>query len=319
MAESVVAKPELAPDQRDGTPGEAGADAARPGHAPSHSARGFRVIEAPSPGIRRVLSTFWRSRAALGYFFISYMRKRYGRTFLGYFWLVIPVIVPLLLSSLVFGGILGVKVQGGIPYFLYFLVASNAWTLFAGTAYFATRSLEITRSDLRKLYVPRMVPWVASITLPLLQFAVYMVILAGTLVYYVITRNEFYLVLEPATLLAPVGMAMLLFLGLLCGLWFAPLAPRARDVRRSAGYFLGMWYFLTPVIYPIEQIPSDWRWLAELNPVTAPVEIFKIALINVGDVTTTGLISYAVAVVVIGAGGLRHFVVKERRDIAWYY
>ena len=42
-------------------------------------------------------------------------------------------------------------------------------------------------------------------------------------------------------------------------------------LNRHAGYVLGMWYFITPVIYPIEKIPSSYRFLAELNPVTAPI------------------------------------------------
>ena len=55
------------------------------------------------------------------------------------------------------------------------------------------------------------------------------------------------------------------------------LAPRAaaRDVRRLAGTVLGVWYFLTPVVYPIGEIPAGWRFLASLNPITAPIELFK--------------------------------------------
>ena len=40
----------------------------------------------------------------------------------------------------------------------------------------------------------------------------------------------------------------------------------------------------------------------------------KSGLLNVGDVTTLGLVSYFVALVVVGAVGLRIFLPKERRD-----
>ena len=65
--------------------------------------------------------------------------------------------IPLFLGALVFGGILGVGVPG-IPYLLYFAVTLGVWVVFSQTAYLQTRSLEITRSEVRRLYVPRLIP-----------------------------------------------------------------------------------------------------------------------------------------------------------------
>jgi lipopolysaccharide transport system permease protein len=101
-------------------------------------------------------------------------------------------------------------------------------------------------------------------------------------------------------------------------LWFSPLAPRARDVRRLAGTVLGVWYFLTPVVYPIDEIPEGWRFLASLNPITAPVEMFKNGLIGIGDVTSLGIAAYFGCLVVATVVGLRIFLPLERRDSAHY-
>jgi lipopolysaccharide transport system permease protein len=111
---------------------------------------------------------------------------------------------------------------------------------------------------------------------------------------------------------------MLVVFAWACALWFSPLAPRARDVRRLAAYVIGFWYFLTPVMYPLGEIPSSYRFLASLNPVTAPIEMVKNGLLDVGEVTTLGLISYFVALTVAGGVGLRIFLPKERRDMAFY-
>jgi ABC-type polysaccharide/polyol phosphate export permease len=277
----------------------------------------LRVVEPPAPGLRRYIAELWRQRAAFGYFIHRFIQKRISRTFFGYLWIVLPVLLPLLMGALVFGGILGVSVPG-VPYFLYFIVALSAWTLFALTAYWATRSLEIMRSEVRRLYTPRLIPLIASMTLPVITLLVYVAILACATLFYLLERGEFYLDIRPATLLVPVAIAMVIVFALAAGLWFSPLAPRARDVRRLAGYVLGVWYFLTPVMYPIEEIPSGWRFLASLNPITAPIEMYKQGLIGVGEVTELGIAVYFGALIVVTVVGLRIFLPKERRDSVHY-
>jgi lipopolysaccharide transport system permease protein len=277
----------------------------------------LRVIEPPAPGLGRYLADVWRQRAAFGYFVTRFVQKRISRTFLGYLWLFLPVVLPLFMGALVFGGILDVQTPG-VPYFLYFIVASSAWTVFSMTAYWATRSLEITRSEIRRLYVPRLIPLIAAATIPLLTLIIYVVILAGATGVYYLKRGEFYLELSAATLLVPAAIVMLVTFAFACGLWFSPLAPRARDVRRLAGTVLGVWYFLTPVVYPIDEIPEGWRFLASLNPITAPVEMFKNGLIGIGDVTSLGIAAYFGCLVVATVVGLRIFLPLERRDSAHY-
>ena len=42
--------------------------------------------------------------------------------------------------------------------------------------------------------------------------------------------------------------------------------------------------FATPVIYPLSRVPEKWRWLAVLNPMTAPVETIKYMFLGQGVV-----------------------------------
>jgi lipopolysaccharide transport system permease protein len=79
-----------------------------------------------------------------------------------------------------------------------------------------------------------------------------------------------------------------------------------------------VWYFLTPVIYPIDEIPAGWQFLASLNPITAPLELFKQGLIGVGEVTSLGVAAYFSSLIVVTVVGLRIFLPKERRDSAHY-
>jgi lipopolysaccharide transport system permease protein len=285
--------------------------------APHVHHRPTRVIEPPGSSLRQYFAAVWRQRAAYGYFVQRFMRKRYGRTFFGYLWFVLPYLIPLFLGTLVFGGILGVAVPG-IPYFLYFAVTLGTWVMFSQTAYLSTRSLEISRSEVRRVYVPRLIPLMAAVILPALAFAFYLAMMFAVTAFYLVTRGEFYLQISLETLLVPVGLAMLVVFAWACGLWFSTLAPRARDVRRLAGSVIGIWYFLTPVMYPVGQIPSAWQFMASLNPVTAPLELVKQGWLGIGEVTPLGVAAYFGWLAVAIVGGLIIFIPKERRDVAFY-
>jgi lipopolysaccharide transport system permease protein len=301
-------EPDVAPPP---PPGAEAISHPQPHHHPT------RAIEPPGTSLRQYFGEVWHYRAAFGYFMKRYMRKRIGRTFFGYLWFVLPYVIPLFLGALVFGGILGVGVPG-IPYLLYFAVTLGVWLVFSQTAYLSTRSLEITRSEVRRLYVPRLVPLAAAVTLPAWGFLFYTAMMFATTAFYLIERGVFYLDIRPATLLVPVGVVMLVVFAWACALWFSTLAPRARDVRRLAGYVIGVWYFLTPVMYPIGQIPSGWQFMASLNPITAPIEMVKDGWLNAGDVTALGVIMYFAWLAFAIVGGLIIFVPKERRDVAFY-
>src|SRR3954470_10249601 len=86
-------------------------------HLPSTASHGLRVVRPPAHGLGQYFANIWRLRPAYGYFVTRYLRKRYGRTFFGYLWFLLPYVIPLFLGTLVFGGILGVNIPG-IPYFL---------------------------------------------------------------------------------------------------------------------------------------------------------------------------------------------------------
>jgi lipopolysaccharide transport system permease protein len=44
-----------------------------------------------------------------------------------------------------------------------------------------------------------------------------------------------------------------------------------------------LWMYGTPVVYPLSQLPQGWmRMAALINPVTAPVELFRYIMLGEG-------------------------------------
>ena len=72
---------------------------------------------------------------------------------------------PVGLNAVVFGGVLGVQ-SGGPPYFLFFLCGTTTWVLFERSLLFVTRSLELNRKLITKVYFPREIFPFSSVRAP---------------------------------------------------------------------------------------------------------------------------------------------------------
>jgi lipopolysaccharide transport system permease protein len=270
------------------------------------------TIEPRREGMRARARDLWRYRRLLRFFATKSLEKLYKRTVLGWAWLFIRPLFPLLVKTLIFGGVLAVG-SGGIPYFLFLVVGTSVWELFASVAQWGTRSLELNRSFLSRIYVPRLILPIAMGTPAFLNFAIHLAVIAVAAAYYRVTHGTLYLNLAGAGW-AVQGLVLAWVMGLGLSLWTSVPALLARDVRFTLNYVLGFWVFLTPVMYPMSSVPPDKRWLMALNPLTAAVESFKFGVLGsqAGAIDPVSLGSAWVVAVVTFVGGLSFFGRAER-------
>ena len=265
------------------------------------------------------LRDVWSHRRQLAFFGHRLIEKRYIRTWLGMLWIPLRPALDVAMRTLLFGGLLAIS-SAGLPYMVFFSVGMAAWMMLESSALWATRSLEVNRAVLRRIHVPRLVPLVSAIAPALLEFGLYLAIAAIAVVYYGIADGTTY-VQSPFGvdgLLALAGLATLALIGLGIGLWASPFVAQARDIRFGFGYVVGLWLFLTPVIYPIDSIPEAYRPLAEYNPATAPVEAFKHALLGTPAPSgTSWTVSLVTAAVLLGSG--LWFSARKEREVLHYH
>ena len=187
-----------------------------------------------------------------------------------------------------------------------------AWTLFDRSLYWMTRSIELNRGLVSKLYFPRLLLPVAAVAPALVETAVYAAMLLIVTVGYVFIDDTFYLQITPLHMLAVIGsLALSVSLAGAIALFTSVLGATTRDMRFTLSYITGFWFFLTPVIYPLSQVPERFQALAQVNPMTPVVELFKWGLLDGGHVTAGGLIWTACLIAVIATAGLWFFVRAE--------
>lgn len=265
-----------------------------------------RLIEPRQPAMGERLRETWVYRRLVWYFSKRFIQKLYARTWLGRLWIPLRPGITLGSQILIYGGLLGAP-SDGKPYALFFIIGSSVWEMFYRTAYFSTRSLELNKRLLKRLYIPRLVVLIGSAGAGLAMFFVYISFALGFVVYYYATSGTTHLGLGLNTLAVPVGLLMVLLIALSIGLWLSIYSARARDVRWTLRYALSFWFLITPVIYPLSQVPSGYRTAAELNPMAAPIEMIRYGLLGVGHFPPLALAVSIAAILVVGGGGLWFF------------
>ena len=271
------------------------------------------VIEPVRAELFQRLREFFRYRRITWFFAVRSVKDMYEGTVLGKIWLFRPII-PMLITSLIFGVMLGVP-SDGLPYPLFFIAGGSLWMMFERSMMWVTRSLDGGKSLVKKLYFPRLVLPVSAASPAFLYFLVFLIMILLSCVYYFVRYGDWYLVIGPQLLLLPVLGLGTLLLAVSFGLFTAVWQTRAKDVRYAVRYAMRFWQFLTPVIYPLSQVPEEYRLLISLNPVTGYVETFRWALFGAGllDLRALGM-SVGLTVLIFWAG-LWYFTKEETASV----
>jgi ABC-type polysaccharide/polyol phosphate export permease len=213
----------------------------------------------PSEFVSHLLD-FWRRRDLLWHMTVRHLRGQYKQSVLGYAWAFINPLSQMIILSFVFSTIVRVPSgDAGTPYPLFFFVGLIPWLFFSGAVSAGTDSVVNASSLVTKVYFPREVLPTAAVVTKLVDLGFGMIILAMLMVYYgKLPADTSY------------WFPLLFFIHMIftLGLTFplAALNLYFHDVRFLVGVALYLWFYLTPIIYPIDIVPEKYLWVFELNP-----------------------------------------------------
>ena len=208
------------------------------------------------PGAIATLGEVWQYRKLLGFIGDRALRKMYRRTVLGWLWLFINPLFPIALRAIIFGGLLGVG-SNGLPYFLFLLAGTVVWDTFANSLMWGTRSLEMNRDLTDQIYHPRAILPFGNMTPALLNMALKVGVLAARASSST-PRGTGECTCGPTSGCCGRSrrwrVALLFALGI--SFFTAIWGETVRDIRFGLGQLLSVWYLLTPVLYPLSQVPE---------------------------------------------------------------
>jgi lipopolysaccharide transport system permease protein len=206
--------------------------------------------------------------------------------------------------TLVFGMFVRVP-SDGYPYALFVLAGLLPWIYFSTSVLSSGNSLVDSAGLIGKVYFPRLIIPLVSITGGLLDFFISIAFFLLAMPFFGVgwTAN---LLAVPALVLG----VMVTTLGV--GTLISALTVAYRDFGGIAGYALQIWMYATPVVYPESVIPERWRFLLFANPMAAQVEGFRSAFLGKPFDTAAIALSLGISAVLFVIG-VAYFGKVERR------
>jgi lipopolysaccharide transport system permease protein len=276
------------------------------------------VIEPARVGLIARAEELWRYRRILWFFASRRINERYEDATLGRFWMFAQPLAPILISTLIFGSMLRVPSEG-VPYFLFFLTGMSCWRIFERGVLRVTRSLDQNRGLIKKVYFPRLIAPISSAAPALTEFGVFFALLVATCIYYFVKDGVFYLRLGPQLLVGVLAVAMAAFLSVSVGLWTSVMQVRHKDVQYSIRYFMQLWHYVTPVIFPLSELlkvlPPQLHFVPYLNPMSPVVEMYKWGVLGIGHVSPSGVLTGVLISLVIFGSGVVYFNRSEAASV----
>ena len=226
--------------------------------------------------LKNIAHDLLSSRELAWRLFVRNISAQYRQSFLGYFWAFIPPIA----TTLVWVFLNSQKIldvdSTDIPYPAFVMIGTLLWQGFVDALNSPINLITSSKSMLAKINFPHEALIMAGMAEVLFNFMIRFVLVIIVFIWFNIS--------VPATMIfAPIGIAGLMVLGFMIGVFIAPLGVLYQDVQRSLDLLTRFWFFLTPVIYP-PPANSTAAFLTKLNPVT-PLLVTSRELMTTGDVS----------------------------------
>lgn len=270
----------------------------------------FTHIRAKQNSLDLKLREVWQYRDLIFLFTRRNFATLYKQTILGPLWLFINPIMTAVMHMVVFGGIAKLGTDG-VPQLLFYLSGTAIWSFFASCVTGNAGTFTGNAGLFGKVYFPRLTVPLSVVLSNGIRFGIQMVVALALLVYYAASGL---VQVHPARwLLIPLILLLLGLMGMGVGLLISSLTTKYRDLSVLVGFGVGLWMYATPVVYPLSELgEGTLRSLILLNPLTAPVELFRFCLLGAGTVLPSRLAMSLVFTAVVLFTGIVVFNRVER-------
>ena len=207
----------------------------------------------------------FRYRDLLRLLVLRSIKTRYKRSLLGVGWTLLNPLITMAVLSFAFSHLLGSQIP---RYPVYILVGLTAWNFFSQSTAYAMGTMVWGSDLLRHVYVPRTIFAVACVGNGLVN----MLFALGPLILIMLIMGQPF---HATWWFLPVAVGILSIFVLGVSLLMSTLAVFFVDAVDTYTLLLQALFWLTPIIYPEEVIPDQWRWVLDCNPMYYMIDLVR--------------------------------------------
>ena len=222
------------------------------------------------------------------------IKKKYRRSILGYLWSMLNPLLTMLITAMVFSNLFRFQIDNFV---LYLLTGQLIFTFYSEATSFAMGSILENGSLIKKVYVPKYLFPISRVSSSAVNLLFSLPAMLAIMLY---TDHEITITLVACI----VPLILLYFFCIGIGLFISALAVYFRDIFHLYGVLITVLNYATPIFYPVNIIPEEYKFVVEYNPLYYFLSAFREVAYN-NTLPSIELLSictvFSVGALVVGA------------------
>ncbi len=222
------------------------------------------------------LKTLYKNRYMIKSFAIADLKKRYTGSFGGIIWSVVQPLVMIFTYYIIFSYVFGMKVQadyGTKSYALWLVGGLIPWFFFSQTVSRSSGALQEYSSLVTKTLFPSEIIPICLLVSGVIDHLIGLAILV---IFSVVISGG----ISPLSAIVLIYFSLMVVMTLGFSWALSSLNVFVRDVGQVVGIVLNVWFYYTPIFYPIGIIPEKYKIILKLNPMYHVVEGYRNSIIK---------------------------------------
>lgn len=223
-----------------------------------------------------IFKNLWAYRGFISGSVKREFQSRYRNSMLGAAWTVLQPLAMIVVYTVIFSQIMQARLPGvdsTFAYSIYLCAGILAWGLFAEIVSRAQNVFIEHANLLKKISFPRLTLPFIIVSSALINFS----IIFGIFTLFLLISANFpgwvYLVLFPILM---VQVVFSISLGVIVGV----LNVFFRDVGQLFTIVLQFWFWLTPIVYPVDILPEQMQYYMGFNPMFPFISAYQGILVT---------------------------------------
>lgn len=202
------------------------------------------------------------------------IKARYKNAFFGFLWIFLNPLFQMLIIGFIFQNFIKIPFAN---YFIFLFIGLLAWNFFSHSLIKITPSFVFERNLIQKAKFPKSIIPFSIIFSNFFHFIISLLIL----IVFLLFTNQLFLFSSLIKIGFFFGSLIWIFtFTVSLSFLTSSLNVKYRDVNFFVQSLVILWFYATPIIYPLQILPEKYLPFFQLNPLVYPFEMLRFSLIS---------------------------------------